>query len=223
MCTSKGSVQRAPTGDMLLCAACLHNLTPLGKGGERAPYQLVHTRGLDLPATPHGNQLLGRKVEKKFGCQKYSGVIKSYDAAKRWYQVHYDDSDEEELDEAEIRDVLVPLAKPKRYVPTPAAPAGVVVVERPQARPHIQPSAIDGLINCPNCGTGLSIAPRGCSLHMCVRCYHYLCCHCGSDCGVGEQHWYCRTCPYENNKETRALVARQQQNQTRRAKQHHTI
>ena len=82
MCTSKGSVQRAPTGDMLLCAACLHNLTPLGKGGERAPYQLVHTRGLDLPATPHGNQLLGRKVEKKFGCQKYSGVIKSYDAAE---------------------------------------------------------------------------------------------------------------------------------------------
>ena len=50
---------------------------------------------------------MGRKVRKLFNSGWFNGTVTGYDDQEGWYKVRYDDDDEEELDESELKDVMV--------------------------------------------------------------------------------------------------------------------
>ncbi|XP_044463763.1 dirigent protein 17-like [Mangifera indica] len=56
-----------------------------------------------------GEWLEGREVRKLFGEQYYSGTVIQFDKESGWYRVVYEDGDSEDLDWAELEEVLLPL------------------------------------------------------------------------------------------------------------------
>jgi len=59
---------------------------------------------------PHfGEWLEGRKVRKLFGDTYYVGKVVKYDSEGNWYNIIYDDGDQEDLEWCELEEVLLPL------------------------------------------------------------------------------------------------------------------
>ncbi|OEL24991.1 Dirigent protein 17 [Dichanthelium oligosanthes] len=59
---------------------------------------------------PHfGEWLEGRKVRKLFGDTYYVGKVAKYDSESNWYNIIYDDGDQEDLEWCELEEVLLPL------------------------------------------------------------------------------------------------------------------
>ncbi|XP_062207360.1 uncharacterized protein LOC133909089 [Phragmites australis] len=59
---------------------------------------------------PHfGEWLEGRKVRKLFGDTYYIGKVVKYDNESNWYNIVYDDGDQEDLEWCELEEVLLPL------------------------------------------------------------------------------------------------------------------
>jgi len=59
---------------------------------------------------PHfGEWLEGRKVRKLFGDTYYVGKVVKYDSESNWYNVIYNDGDQEDLEWCELEEVLLPL------------------------------------------------------------------------------------------------------------------
>ncbi|GJM92644.1 hypothetical protein PR202_ga09130 [Eleusine coracana subsp. coracana] len=56
-----------------------------------------------------GEWLEGRKVKKLFGDTHYVGKVVKYDSESNWYNILYDDGDQEDLDLCELEEVLLPL------------------------------------------------------------------------------------------------------------------
>lgn len=58
---------------------------------------------------PYGSRdgIIGSRVCKRFGFRMFRGVVKSFDPEVSWYCVKYEDSDQEEVDEEELREILV--------------------------------------------------------------------------------------------------------------------
>lgn len=56
-----------------------------------------------------GEWLEGRKVQKLFGGQFYSGTVTEFDKESGWYRVVYEDGDLEDLEWRELQDVLLPV------------------------------------------------------------------------------------------------------------------
>lgn len=56
-----------------------------------------------------GEWFEGREVRKWFMGRYYSGRVTDYDKDSRWYRVHYEDGDSEDLDWQELEEVLLPL------------------------------------------------------------------------------------------------------------------
>lgn len=54
-----------------------------------------------------GNDLVGRKIRKKFGRKFFEGEVVEYDSELNWYKVVYEDGDEEELDAREVKRMLL--------------------------------------------------------------------------------------------------------------------
>lgn len=54
-----------------------------------------------------GNDLVGRKIRKKFGRKFFEGEVVEYDSELNWYKVVYEDGDEEELDVREVKRMLL--------------------------------------------------------------------------------------------------------------------
>lgn len=59
---------------------------------------------------PHfGEWLEGRKVQKLFGDTHYVGKVAKYDSESNWYNIIYDDGDQEDLEWCELEEILMPL------------------------------------------------------------------------------------------------------------------
>ncbi|KAF8775395.1 hypothetical protein HU200_004814 [Digitaria exilis] len=56
-----------------------------------------------------GEWLEGRKVKKLFGDTYYVGKVARYDSESNWYNIIYDDGDQEDLEWSELEAVLLPL------------------------------------------------------------------------------------------------------------------
>ncbi|CAJ1895879.1 unnamed protein product [Sphenostylis stenocarpa] len=56
-----------------------------------------------------GEWFEGREVRKWFMGRYYSGRVTDFDKDSRWYRVHYEDGDSEDLDWNELEEVLLPL------------------------------------------------------------------------------------------------------------------
>jgi len=56
-----------------------------------------------------GEWLEGRKVRKLFGDTHYVGKVAKYDSESNWYNIIYDDGDQEDLEWRELEEVLLPL------------------------------------------------------------------------------------------------------------------
>lgn len=56
-----------------------------------------------------GEWLEGRKVRKLFGDTYYVGKVAKYDSESNWYNVIYDDGDQEDLEWCELEEILLPL------------------------------------------------------------------------------------------------------------------
>uniref|UniRef100_A0A0D9V7I6 PTM/DIR17-like Tudor domain-containing protein n=1 Tax=Leersia perrieri TaxID=77586 RepID=A0A0D9V7I6_9ORYZ len=56
-----------------------------------------------------GEWLEGRKVRKIFGDKYYVGKVVKYDSESNWYNVVYQDGDQEDLEWQEVEEVLLPL------------------------------------------------------------------------------------------------------------------
>ncbi|PUZ54089.1 hypothetical protein GQ55_5G102000 [Panicum hallii var. hallii] len=56
-----------------------------------------------------GEWLEGRKVRKLFGDTYYVGKVVKYDSESNWYNIIYDDGDQEDLEWCELEEVLLPL------------------------------------------------------------------------------------------------------------------
>ncbi|GLT79284.1 hypothetical protein SLA2020_507770 [Shorea laevis] len=56
-----------------------------------------------------GEWLEGRRVQKLFGEQYYTGTVTDFDKETGWYRVVYDDGDLEDLDWGELEQVLLPV------------------------------------------------------------------------------------------------------------------
>lgn len=56
-----------------------------------------------------GEWLEGRKVRKPFGDKYYVGKVVTYDSESNWYNVVYEDGDQEDLEWHELEEVLLPL------------------------------------------------------------------------------------------------------------------
>lgn len=56
-----------------------------------------------------GQWLEGRKVKKLFGDTYYVGKVAKYDSESNWYNIIYDDGDQEDLEWSELEAVLLPL------------------------------------------------------------------------------------------------------------------
>ncbi|CAO2182424.1 unnamed protein product [Urochloa humidicola] len=56
-----------------------------------------------------GEWLEGRKVRKLFGDTYYVGKVAKYDSESNWYNIIYDDGDQEDLEWSELETVLLPL------------------------------------------------------------------------------------------------------------------
>lgn len=56
-----------------------------------------------------GEWLEGRKVKKLFGDTYYIGKVVKYDSESNWYNILYDDGDQEDLEWCELEKVLLPL------------------------------------------------------------------------------------------------------------------
>ncbi|KAJ1286104.1 hypothetical protein BS78_03G327800 [Paspalum vaginatum] len=56
-----------------------------------------------------GAWLEGRKVRKLFGDTYYIGKVAKYDNESNWYNVIYDDGDQEDLEWCELEEILLPL------------------------------------------------------------------------------------------------------------------
>eukprot|EP00237_Pycnococcus_provasolii_P005712 CAMPEP_0119204726 /NCGR_PEP_ID=MMETSP1316-20130426/38246_1 /TAXON_ID=41880 /ORGANISM="Pycnococcus provasolii, Strain RCC2336" /LENGTH=63 /DNA_ID=CAMNT_0007201059 /DNA_START=17 /DNA_END=204 /DNA_ORIENTATION=+ len=47
--------------------------------------------------------LVGRRVQKLFGGVAYEGTVDSYYPAKRWFLIHYEDGDSEDITLHDLR------------------------------------------------------------------------------------------------------------------------
>jgi hypothetical protein len=56
-----------------------------------------------------GEWLEGRKVRKLFGDKYYVGKVVKYESQSNWYNVVYEDGDQEDLEWAELEEILLPL------------------------------------------------------------------------------------------------------------------
>lgn len=56
-----------------------------------------------------GAWLEGRKVRKLFGDTYYTGKVDKYDSESNWYNIIYDDGDQEDLEWCELESILLPL------------------------------------------------------------------------------------------------------------------
>ncbi|KAG0540040.1 hypothetical protein BDA96_03G374500 [Sorghum bicolor] len=56
-----------------------------------------------------GGWLEGRKVQKLFGDRHYVGKVAKYDSESNWYNIIYDDGDQEDLEWRELEEILLPL------------------------------------------------------------------------------------------------------------------
>lgn len=50
---------------------------------------------------------IGSRVRKCFGSKYYEGQVMSYDDAKKWWKIKYNDGDEEEVNQKELADIIV--------------------------------------------------------------------------------------------------------------------
>ena len=57
------------------------------------------------------SSLVGAAVRKRFGRAFFAGTVTSHDAATGWFKVKYEDDDEEELDAAELAQLLQPASR----------------------------------------------------------------------------------------------------------------
>lgn len=82
-----------------------------------------------------GEWLEGRQVRKFFYGQYYSGTVTKFDKESGWYRVAYEDGDSEDLDWAELEEVLLPLD-----VTAPLRSVALWIIKYRQAYGHTENS-----------------------------------------------------------------------------------
>ncbi|XRB22385.1 hypothetical protein RI054_31g122370 [Pseudoscourfieldia marina] len=80
--------------------------------------------------------LVGRRVQKLFGGVAYKGTVDSYYPAKRWFLIHYDDGDSEDITLHDLRTILV---SDQPHQPSPKK--GVASAPKNEPPPPLPPSA----------------------------------------------------------------------------------
>ena len=88
-------------------------------GGVFAGWRCTVDYSLSNPLNPEA--LIGMEVSETFGGVEYRGVIDGYIKGKRWWKIHYDDGDREELNYRELVKLTQPPDFSKLKYEPPAA------------------------------------------------------------------------------------------------------